>query len=312
MRQPRNSKGKITHQQLPSSEMMKAAIISLNKRIILSERNIRALEARYFREWLLSLNRYSQVDFVSTKSQRREPTENVDYYREAAETDINEYDHVFVHNDTVNFIGGSLFKHTIKQVKEVSHFQGVIHYLYTDPNLHLRNIAKVIFDRQTRGTKTDFKTDLRISEEDVAQFANKKWKVIWCGKDFNSYRNATYSRINKDQRCVIAKVLEIDFFSYLFKQRKIELPWSPLSQRTYDLVYYGNWRDERANKLRLYLNNNLHKRIIGFDSKKLDLPNTHYSEYVNPDRLAGLVNQAVASIVVGDPDHNNNITTAIT
>lgn len=289
---------------------MKAAIISLNKRIILSERNIRSLEVKYFREWLLTLNRYSEIDFVSTKNQRNEPAEKVEYYKEAAETDINDYDHIFVHNDTVNFIGGSLFKHTIKQIKEVCRFKGTVHYLYTDPNLHLRNIAKVIFDRQTRGTKTDFKTDLRISLDDVSQFANKEWKVIWCGKDFKSYYNSTYSRVNKEQQCRIGRVLETDFFRYLFSQRKIELQWSPLNQRMYDLVYFGNWRDERASKLSFYLSNNLQKRVIGFDDKKLNVPNTHYSEYVAPEKLAGLVNQAIASIVVGDPDHNNNITTA--
>lgn len=289
---------------------MKAAIISLNKRIILSERNIRSLEAIYFRKWLQSLGRYSQVDFVSTKNQRNEPSEKVDYYKEAAETDINDYDQIFVHNDTVNFIGGSLFRHTIKQIKEVCRFNGTVHYLYTDPNLHLRNIAKVIFDRQTRGTKTDFKTDLRISSDDVNNFANKEWKVIWCGTDFKSYYNSSYSRVNKEQRCLIGRVLEIDFFRYLFNQRKVELQWCPLNQRVYDLVYYGNWRDERANKLSQYLSNNLQKRVIGFDGKKLNVSNTHYSDYVAPEKLAGLVNQAVASIVVGDPDHNNNITTA--
>jgi hypothetical protein len=63
-------------------------------------------------------------------------------------------------------------------------------------------------------------------------------------------------------------------------------------------------------KLRLYLNNGLKKRVIGFDENKLLLQNTQYVPYAAPDPLASLVQQAVGSIVIGDPSHNNNIITA--
>jgi len=289
---------------------MKGVILSLTKRVILKERNIRALEAIYFRLWLLATGKFSQVDFVSTKLKSRDATEDVEYYRDAATTNLNEYDHVFLHNDTDNFMGGDISKHTIKQIKELCEFTGTVNYLYTDPNLHLKNLAKVIYDRQVHGTKTKYNTDLRITEVEVKRFANLNWRIIWSGRDFEFYLRNEYNRITPSLRCNITKWVNVEFFKFMFTQRKIELPHVPLSQRSFDLAYYGNWRPKRENKIRLYLNTGLRKRVIGFDESKLLLPETEYLAYSPPESLAGLVQQAVASIVIGDPMHNNNITTA--
>lgn len=287
-----------------------AAIISLNKRIVLSERSIRTLEAKYFREWLISQGRYDQIDFVSTKSSRKEPTENVEFYKEAATMSLHEYDHVFLHNDTDNFFGGTIAKHTIKQIKELCAFNGPVFYLYTDPNLHLTNLARVILKRQQKGTKTIFKTDLRVTEEEAIRFGNLNWRVIWCGHDFESYRSSVYQHLKSELRCNIHQHKNTNFFGFLFKQRRIELPELPLSARQFDLVYYGNWRPKRAIKINRYFNNSLRKRVIGIDQTKVSLPNTVFHDYVEPDKLAGMVQQAIASVVIGDPSHNNNITTA--
>jgi hypothetical protein len=287
---------------------MKAAIISLNKRIILKERNIRALEAINIRQWLLSINRFEQVDYVSTKT--RDASEDVEFYKDASETPLNDYDSVFVHNDTENFMGGVLSRHTIKQIKELCSFQGSVYYFYTDPNLHLKNLAKVIYDRQVRGTKTAFNTELRISQDDVRVFSNLKWKVIWCGKDFEKYRRDHYQKIPTELKCHIENHKSLEFFQFVFKQRLVELPRLALSSRAVDLVYYGNWRPKRAQKITQYLTNDLRKSIIGFDRRKLSVSNADYQDYISPDKLPSAVQQAVASIVIGDDAHNNNITTA--
>ncbi len=287
---------------------MKAAIASLNKRIILKERSIRALEAITFRQWLLATGKFTVVDFVST--QTRDPTEKVDYYKDASVTSLNEYQCVFLHNDTDNFIGGAIGKHTIKQIKELCQFKGNVYYLYTDPNLHLLNMAKIIYDRQVRGTKTEYNTNLRITEEETRVFGNLSWRVLWSGRDFDLYQRHEYTRVKPSQSCKIERYTNIEFFKFMFSHRKVNLNALSLHERPFDLVYYGNWRPKRQNKLRRYLDNDLRKRILGFDAKKMELSNTEYLGYTEPELLAGLVNEAVASIVIGDPSHNNNITTA--
>lgn len=303
----------ITHnseERLSQNMTRKAAIISLNKRVVLSEKNIRTLEAKYFREWLLAQGKYDQVDFVSSKSSRKEPTENVEYYKEASTTSLHEYDHVFLHNDTDNFFGGTIAKHTIKQIKELCTFSGPVFYLYTDPNLHLLNLARIILKRQQKGTKTVFKTDERLTEEEAIRFANISWRVIWCGSDFNSYRTSVYQHLKPELRCNIHQHKNTNFFGFLFKKRRVELPDLPLTARQFDLVYYGNWRPKRAIKINRYFNNTLRKRILGFDQTKVTIRNAEFHNYVEPERLAGMVQQAIASVVIGDPSHNNNITTA--
>ncbi len=307
-----NKGGRTVASQIHPKQLgvMKAAIISLNQRVNLSEKNIRSLEALYFRLWLLFLGLFTRVDYISSKSTRREPSEQVDYYKEASETDLNEYKHVFVHNDTDNFFGGALSKHMIKQIKELCRFKGKLYFLYTDPNLHLVNYAKIIYDRQVRGVKTDFKTDVRITREDVEQFGSLKWNVIWCGRNFDGYYQTDYRKLKPEIRCKVEQFKNVEFFKWLFNQRKVELPHLSLRERKFDLSYYGNWRPKREKKISLYLTAGLKKQVLGFDEKKLSLSNTEYMSYVPPDQLAQLVHQSVASVVIGDPAHNNNITTA--
>lgn len=287
---------------------LKAAIVSLNKRIIIKERSIRALEAVYIRHWLLSTGKFYKVDYVSTKT--RDASENVDFYKEASETDLSAYDYVFVHNDTENFMGGVLSRHSIKQIKELCKYKGVVCYFYTDPNLHLINLAKVIYDRQIRGTKTEYNTDLRITQEEVSEFANLKWRVIWCGVDFKSYQEYHYRTVRPELKCNIHNHKNLEFFKFMFKNRNITLPKRSLNERTFDLAYYGNWRPKRADKIKQYLHNDLTKNIVGFDSKKLSVPKATFQDYVAPEHLAGIVQQSIASIVIGDKAHNNNIATA--
>lgn len=289
--------------------MKRAAIISLNKRIILKERNIRTMEAATLRNWLLSLGKFDSVDFVSTKS--NDSAEDVIHYKDARTTQLDDYTDVFLHNDGENFFGGVISKHTIKQIKELCKFKGNVYYQYTDPNLKLVNMARVIYDRQVKGTKTTYNTDQRITTEEVEQFANINWRVLWCGKDYNAFHvNEYQKKVNVRLQCKVVMSKNFEFFRFMFTNRKVNLNGRTSTERPFDLVYYGNWRPKREVKLVKYLNNNHRKRIIGFDSEKLSLPNTEYLDYAYPEALAGLVNEALASIVVGDSSHDNNITTA--
>lgn len=291
--------------------MKRIAIISLNQRIKLQELSIRSLEAIYLRQWILKNLNCDHVDYVSTKLKRSNPFDDVEYYKDAAITSLHDYDQVFVHNDTDNFMGGSLSKHTIKQIKELCQFKGSVYYFYTDPNLHLQNMARIIFDRQIRGTKTEYNSELRITEEETRQFANIKWKVIWCGKHFDAYYKNTYLKLKQSLRCHVEKHKNAnDFFGFMFKSRIKALPERSLNERGIDLTYFGNWRPKRSPKIKKYLTNSLTKRVIGFNDQKVALPNTEYHEYLKPEVLGPMVQESIASIVIGDPDHNDNIVTA--
>jgi hypothetical protein len=289
---------------------MRGAIISLNKRIILKERNIRALEAINFRQWLLKERGFHEVDFISIKTKAKNVLEDVQHYKDARVTDLSSYPHMFLHNDTDNLMGGVVPEQMIKQIKELCHYKGNVYYLLTDPNLPLLNMAAVIYDRQVRGVKTVFKDEQRISQEEVGLFADLNWRVLWVGKDFDAYRNSEYQKIKPSLRCKIAKTMPINLYGFMFKHRQVELWELPLNKRRFDLTYYGNWRPRRQSKFKLYFNNDLRKRVIGFDDSKLLLHNTEYLPYAEPELLCSLVQEAVASIVIGDPAHNNNVTTA--
>lgn len=291
---------------------MKAAIISLNNRVVLKGHNIRSLESIYLRNWLLKTNQYTEIDYVSTKKKRMkaDDPENVDYFLESETTDINDYDAVYVHNSTHNFIGGAIQAHTVKQTKELCRFKGPVYYMYTDPNLHLINFAFLLEERDRKGTKSSYKTDLRVTSEEVQKFANLPWQIYWCGKDFNSYYQNSYLKINANKRCVIDlnKTHTYPFFEFLFANKPMAVKDIPFAGRIYDLTYYGNWRPQRAKKIEEYFNNpNLSTVFAGFE---VEWPRSKCYGYVDHDELHTVVQPAIASVVIGDPDHNGNIVTA--
>lgn len=291
---------------------MKAAIITLNGRITLGQHNIRSIDLASLKAFVAKRMNYNQVDFVSTTKKRlkSDDPEAVSYYKDASNTSLLLYDDIYVYNSTANFIGGTVQSHTIKQLKEISLHMGRLFYIQTDPQLHLVNLATVIYDAVQRGRSLTFANDLRLSYEDVARIKLLSWTVLYNGKNSENYLRFYTKKISSNHRCTISNFEYVDYFEKLYATVPMLLSEDrPLRSREYDLVYYGNWRPERAKAFKKYfVNNGLKNYLIGVKPnhlKDIVMHDTNFNDYVNHSLLGNEINRAIASVVIGDPTHGD-------
>lgn len=292
---------------------MKAAIITLNGRITLGQHNIRSIDIAALSKFIHHKFDYTEVDFVSTTKKRMKPDdpEAVNYYKDSQVTSLLDYEHIYVYNSTANFIGGSIQPHTVKQLKEIASHKGRLFYIQTDPQLHLVDLATVIFDALQKGRKLTFANDLRLTSADVEKIKQQSWTVLYNGKNTDNYLNFYLKKIATNHRCKISGFEYVDFFERLYATVPMELSEDrPLDKRDYDLVYYGNWRPERAKAFKKYfVNNGLRNYLLGIKPshlKDIVVHDTVFNDYVNHSLLGNEINKAIASVVIGDPTHGDS------
>lgn len=291
---------------------VKAAIITLNGRITLGQHNIRSIDIASLKTFVANRMNYNEVDFVSTTKKRlkSDDPEAVSYYKDASNTSLLLYDDIYVYNSTANFIGGAIQPHTVKQLKEISTHKGRLFYIQTDPQLHLVNLATIIFDALQKGRKLTFANDLRLTLDDVEKMKQTSWTVLYNGKNTDNYQNFYLKKIASNHRCIISSFEYVDYFEKLYATIPMELSNDkPLDIREYDLVYYGNWRPERAKAFKKYFENNgLKNYLIGIKPSHLDKVIIHevaFNDYTDHSLLGNEINRAIASIVIGDPTHGD-------
>lgn len=289
---------------------MKAAIITLNGRITLGQHNIRSIDIAALKAFVASRTEYRVIDYVSTTKKRLKEgdPESVSYFKDSSATSLLEYDDIYIYNSTANFIGGAIQSHTVRQIKEISRHKGRLFYVQTDPQLHLVNLAFIIYNAVEGGRKLTFPNEQRLSKEDVERFSQQKWTVLYNGRNYEKYTPFYHRKVSTRDRCLIIGFEYVDYFEKLYASLSLNLPNSrSISDREFDLVYYGNWRPERAKTFKKYfLDNGLKNYFIGI--KDTQLPNApfldvEFCDYIDHSLLGNEVNRAIASVVIGDPTH---------
>jgi hypothetical protein len=146
-----------------------------------------------------------------------------------------------------------------------------------------------------------------------------KINIAFAGKNYDLYYN-TYTNSIKDKNLKNKDyhMLKPDYdwfflelFEYFAINEKLDLKLKDydFNNKQYDLVYFGNDRQNERNKIikKLYSNPNLKKICIGFDP---ELENCDVEKYIKHDELFPFIGEkCLATVVVGDILHNNNIKT---
>ena len=292
----------------------KAAIVCYGTRIALESKNVRSVDLVYIREYLMNVLGREQVDYVSMKTKKEE---GLDYYKDVREVNLNDYDEVYIYNCTLNPFGGVFKWHSLQVFVDLYKYTEDIYYILLDPKMPAVDFAKYLKNRDKDKTYT-FKADndsgeFKIDPEVLDNWTEKVWNrmgTAYGGIDYEKY----VSMWNQKTKGKITELNKnVDWFNmWLFEyyavNEELDLKLKNYDKiaEPYDLVYFGNNRQNERNKVikRLYDIPEFKKYCIGFDP---ELANTDVDDYVRHDELFPLIGEkCLATVVVGDNLHNGN------
>ena len=307
----------------PSKTNKKSAIVSLGTRISLSSDNVRSVDLKFMREYLLNVLGREQVDYISKRTKKEA---GLDYFKDTTETDFNDYDEIYIYNASFNPFGGLFKDEALDTFEKLYTFNGDVIYFIIDPKLAPMDFAGFLRARNKKGDYI-FGTDVKVRDfkrhidpEIVEGWTEKVWKrmkIAFDGQDYEKYCKmwnssspkikGTYKWLNED-----AEWFNMWIAEYYAINERLELKLKDYEKVAdpYDLVYFGNNRQNERNKVikELYDIPEFKKYCIGFDPQ---LANTDSEKYVDHDELFKLIGEkCLATVVVGDNTHNGNIRTA--
>lgn len=305
-------------------ENKKTAIVCFGMRISLDSTNVRSIDLIYLREYLQNvLGR--KCDFVSRKTAK---DNDRDYFKDIANTDLNDYDEVWIYNAALNLFGGVFSLDSIQTFEKVCDFKGDIFYFLVDPKMPCRNYAQFIKQRMDEQDCVPViisgkKTPYHIDPAKIEKYTNEIWpkiKTAFGGSDYEKYLKL-YNEINdrtiSKSESHINRICDcdwcfIDLFEYYAVNEQLDLKMKDydMSFKAHDLIYFGNNRHTSRGKLieRLYDNANFKVFIAGYDPE-FKHAFTEVNSYVEHDKLFPLICTSYATVVCGDELHNGNIRT---
>lgn len=291
-----------------------AAIVCYGTRIALDSKNVRSVDLVYMRNYLMTVLGREQVDFVSMKTKKEE---GIEYYKDVRDTNLNDYDEVYIYNCTLNPFGGVFKWHSLQIFVDLYYYTGDIYYLLLDPKMPAVDFAKYLKGRDKNNTYT-FNADnkegnFKIDPEILDNWTEKVWNrmnTAYGGIDYAKYV-AIWNKKNK------GKITELNenvnwfnfwIFEYYAVNEELDLKLKNYTKiaEPYDLVYFGNNRQNERNKVikQFYDIPEFKKYFIGFDP---ELENTDTEVYVKHKELFQLMGEkCLCTLVVGDILHLGN------
>ena len=127
----------------PSKTNKKSAIVSLGTRISLSSDNVRSVDLKFMREYLLNVLGREQVDYISKRTKKEA---GLDYFKDTTETDFNDYDEIYIYNASFNPFGGLFKDEALDTFEKLYTFNGDVIYFIIDPKLAPMDFVQEIVD----------------------------------------------------------------------------------------------------------------------------------------------------------------------
>lgn len=264
--------------------MKKIAITSVFANLTYNNKNHRGLEAMFFKKFMEEKG--AEIQVVGYKNRN---TKDLDFYINYKDTDFSEYGAVIIQLSTPNFFGGTMGEHCEKICNDLANYKGKIYLLINDPRIPPVNYAQIISDRF--GKCTDYiESWNKIIEEATYLFPGKNLKQFlgWQPKNW----------------------MRVDWFTYIFKHRFQEIGLADPNttySKEYDLVYFGDKRGSfRENQLRKYFPKDTNNLLIGYKSDNIP---AEFIKKLKHDELMEKLNHVKVSLVTGDEEHLDNVTT---
>lgn len=308
----------------PKKGNRKTGIVSLGTRISLSSNNVRSVDLKYLREYLMNLYGHQEVDFISKKTRKEK---DIDYFKDTTEVDFNDYDEIYIYNSSLNPFGGLFKDEALDTFEKLYDYNGSIVYFLIDPKMPPIDFSQFLLYKNKKTKDYIFGSDAKarnfkryIAPEIVDNWSNKVWnrvKIAFNGFNYEKYCNmwnTAYAKSKNQFKLINDNVdwYSLDLVEYYAVNEELDLKLKNYNKidNPYELVYFGNNRQNERNKIihELYDIPEFNKLCIGFDP---ELENTDVLNYLKHDELFETIgSKCLATVVVGDNCHNDNERTA--
>lgn len=300
-------------------EPKKSAIVCYGTRITLDGLNVRVVDMIYLRKYLLEELGRSEVDFVTKKTKA---DEKYDYVKDTREVNINDYDEVIIYNCVPNVFGGIFKSEAIDTFKMLYEYtNGIIWYFFCEEAAFPSDFSRfVAYKRYGQPYVKTTAGNVDISDEYCDAWRDKVYanmKVMFIGDDYDAYvrRYNSVPQKGKYADCGIKTIkadadwaiIPLNEYYSIAEDIDAKLKEYPF-EREYDLVYYGNQRAGRRNKViaNLYDHPEMKTMFVGYDPEfKNSTPKVY--PYVNHDEMFPLLCQAYATVILCSDSHADNI-----
>ena len=117
----------------------KAAIVTFGTRLTLYTAGIRKVGLIYLREYIMNVLGRTQVDYVSKKSGKEA---ELDYYRDIRDTDLNDYDELWIFHSPFNPFGGVFKESALITFDKMVDYKGEISKITKEIKDNIKRISK--------------------------------------------------------------------------------------------------------------------------------------------------------------------------
>lgn len=186
-------------------------------------------------------------------------------------------------------------------------FKGTTMVVFNDPNVAWTNP----FERLAEKPRVSRNGEIGIEpvpESVIDDFNNKEFVGLFVGQDFDSFKQKMLKRRGENPLWP-KETLKIKLGQFIFDEqlsRHVSRP-TEVHKKAFDLTYYGsNRRGTRVSVMNsVFKNNSLLKlKWVGYDPK---YPGCVWTKKVRQDELQNHMQNSVATLVVGDAAHNDNV-----
>ena len=245
-------------------------------------KNHKCLEIVYLKKLFNENN--LQLDIVGKKCRTNK---DIEFFKDIS-SNLDNVKNVFLQLSTINFFGGELNPYLFDFTCKISILKDKNFYvLVNDPRIKPENPAEALFKR------------FNLCEEHIENwnYIFKNATYIFQGKDLNKFYNEDKNR----------KIINLDFFTYIFKNDIKYSTFIDLEDKKFDLIYYGDKRgSHRENKIKKYVKNSKSNLLVGYKTKNID---TTFMNKVSHNDLSKVIDKSICSLIIGDKEHENNIAT---
>jgi hypothetical protein len=244
--------------------------------------NHRGLEIVYLKKLFNDNN--LQLDIIGKKGRTNK---DIIFFKDIT-SNLQSTENVFIQLAPINFFGGVIDDYVVKFINEIGNLNNKNFYvLVNDPRIKPQNPAEVVFKR------------FGLCEEQINNWNKIFDNATYCfqGKDLNKFFNEDKNR----------KIMNLDFFTYIFKNDTKYSNFISLEDKQFNLIYYGDKRgSHREKKINKYLSNCYNDLLVGYKTNKLK---TSFLNKVPHVELKNVIDKSICSLIIGDKEHENNIAT---
>jgi|GWRWMinimDraft_5_1066013.scaffolds.fasta_scaffold02543_4 hypothetical protein len=244
--------------------------------------NHRGLEIVYLKKLFIENN--LDLDIIGKKGRTNK---DITFFKDIT-TNLDSTENIFLQLAPINFFGGVLDEYIVKFMKNIGNLKHKNFYvLVNDPRIKPQNPAEVVFNR------------FGLCEEYIDHWNYIFENATFCfqGKYLNKFFNENENR----------KIMNLDFFTYIFKNDTKYSSFIDLENKEFDLIYYGDKRgSHREKKINKFVESSKRNLLVGYKTNKID---STFMNKVSHNELKSVIDKSICSLIIGDKEHENNIAT---